>query len=261
MLHLINAAAGCAFAREQGAVAIVVDTLRASTTVAILLVRAPEVIVVREVEDARALAAKHPRALLVGERQGLPPPGFDLGNSPVAAREFDCRGRTVIFTSTTGAARAVGVVGESGKRVPPLFMGSPINARGVARAAQEAAQSGQREVVVIPAGHVSDDHGAGPEDTAGASVIGLELQSLGLSPAPDTSWAFDPHPPEQIPLRAAECIRTSPHAQSLHRLGPEFTADVDFCARLNVTAVVPGCVGAVSLPSGEKGVVFAAWEG
>jgi 2-phosphosulfolactate phosphatase len=112
MFHLINAADGCAFARAHGAVVIVVDTLRASTTMAILLERAREVIVVRSVKDARALAAEQPGSLLAGERDGLPPEGFDLGNSPVAARHFDCAGRPVIFTSTTGAARAVAMVGS-----------------------------------------------------------------------------------------------------------------------------------------------------
>ena len=260
MLHLIPAADGCAVAREQNAVAIVVDTLRASTTVTMLLAQASEVIVVREVEDARTLAASYPQALLVGERQGLPPPGFHLGNSPVAARDFDCRGRTIIFTSTTGSARAVGVVGNSEKEGPPLFMGAPVNARAVARAARKAALSGGGDVVVIPAGHVSDDHHAGPEDTAGATVIGLELQALGLVPAADVAWAFDPQPADQIPSRAAECIHSSPHARSLQALGPEFAADVDFCCRLNRTDVVPGGVDTVALPRGEKGVVFAAWE-
>lgn len=253
MLHLINAADGCAWAREHGAVAIVVDTLRASTTVAILLERAREVIVVRTVEDARALAAQRPGALLVGERQGLPPAGFDLGNSPVAARSFNCTGRSVIFTSTTGAARATAVLDGP---LPPLFLGAPANAQAVAWATCKAGRDRACDIVIIPAGHVEDDHGTGPEDAAGATVIGLALQALGIPPAPGTAWAFDPCPPEQVPHRAAALIRTSPHAQFLSTLGPEFKADVDFCCRLNVTPSVPRCVGAVPLASGEVGAVF-----
>jgi 2-phosphosulfolactate phosphatase len=255
MLYLINAADGCAWARQHRAVAIVVDTLRASSTVAILLERAREVIVVRTVEDAQALAARCPGALLVGERRGLPPAGFDLGNSPVAARSCDCTGRSVIFTSTTGAARATAVMEEE---VPSLFLGAPVNAQAVAQAAWATARRQACDIVLIPAGHVEDDQGTGPEDAAGATVIGLALQSLGVPLAPGTVWAFDPTPPEQIPQRAAAAIRTSPHARFLATLGPEFQADVDFCCRLNVTPSVPRCVGTVPLASGERGMVFTA---
>jgi phosphosulfolactate phosphohydrolase-like enzyme len=114
------------------------------------------------------------------------------------------------------------------------------------------------DIVIIPAGHVDDDHGTGPEDAAGATVIGLALVALGVPAAPDTGWAFAPNPPEQIPHRAAEVIRTSPHAHLLYPLGPEFQADVDFCCRLNETFTVPQCVGTVPLAGGEVGVVFAA---
>jgi phosphosulfolactate phosphohydrolase-like enzyme len=139
-------------------------------------------------------------------------------------------------------------------------MGAPVNASAVAQAARDAAAAHQCDVVIIPAGHVDDDHGTGPEDAAGATVIGLALQDLSIPPAPGTTWAFDPLPPEQIPHCAAEMIRTSPHAHLLYALGPEFAADVDFCGRLNETATVPRCIGTVPLASGEVGVVFAASE-
>jgi 2-phosphosulfolactate phosphatase len=40
--------------------------------------------------------------LLAGERQGLPIPGFDLGNSPGEFVPEVCRGRTLVMTTTNG---------------------------------------------------------------------------------------------------------------------------------------------------------------
>ena len=41
-------------------------------------------------------------ALLAGERQGLPIPGFDLGNSPGEFTPEVCRGKTLVMTTTNG---------------------------------------------------------------------------------------------------------------------------------------------------------------
>src|SRR5919201_7009620 len=71
--------------RLAGGVAVVVDVLRATTTIVHAL--AAGCVAVRPcatVEEARALADRLPagKVLLGGERQGLPLQGFDLGNSP-----------------------------------------------------------------------------------------------------------------------------------------------------------------------------------
>jgi 2-phosphosulfolactate phosphatase len=102
-VHLLPslAATGCL----AGGVAVVIDVLRATTTMIYAL--AAGCTAVRpcaEVEEARALAGtmRVGRVLLAGERGGLPLPDFDLGNSP---REFTpkvCRGRTLVYTTTNG---------------------------------------------------------------------------------------------------------------------------------------------------------------
>lgn len=89
----------------KGGVAIVVDVLRASTTVVYAL--AAGCLCIRpcaEVEEARELAGqmRAGRVVLAGERGGKPLPGFDLGNSP---REFTaklCKCSTVVLTTTNG---------------------------------------------------------------------------------------------------------------------------------------------------------------
>jgi 2-phosphosulfolactate phosphatase len=42
------------------------------------------------------------RVLLGGERDGVAPPGFDLGNSPLEYTAKVCRGNTLVLTTTNG---------------------------------------------------------------------------------------------------------------------------------------------------------------
>src|SRR3972149_5416512 len=80
--------------RDARSAFAVVDVLRASTSIITLLERGvPSVIPAAGVEEARALRERLPGPLLCGEQNGLPPPGFDYGNSPAgfAAAGLDRR--------------------------------------------------------------------------------------------------------------------------------------------------------------------------
>ena len=104
--HIIEGEAGCDFAVANKCTAVIVDALRASATAAMLCdAGATSILAVREVEDARRAKIELPDALLYGERGGLPPDGFDYGNSPRETRP--AKGRPVIFTTTTGAGRLI----------------------------------------------------------------------------------------------------------------------------------------------------------
>src|SRR5438105_2668623 len=88
-----------------GTTAVVVDVLRATTTIVHAL--AAGCTCVRPcatVEEARELAGqmRAGRALLGGERGGVPLPGFDLGNSPQEYTAKRCRGCTLVLTTTNG---------------------------------------------------------------------------------------------------------------------------------------------------------------
>jgi len=90
-----------------GCHAVVIDVLRASTTItAALDAGARCVIPCREVAAARQAAAERPagETLLGGEREGLPIEGFDLGNSPSEYIAETVSGRDVVFTTTNGTA-------------------------------------------------------------------------------------------------------------------------------------------------------------
>ena len=151
-VHLLADGGGCRWARDAKAVAVVVDALRASATITLLLHRgASEVIVVREVAEAHAYRDAHPGSLLVGERGGLKVDGFDLGNSPTEIQRADVRGKAVAFTSTTGAQRMVACLGASA-----ILVGTTINATAVARQATALARAAHVPIVIIPAGSATD---------------------------------------------------------------------------------------------------------
>lgn len=113
-------------------VALVIDVIRATTTLAVLFDRGcARVLVAGDVPGARAFAAAHPgEYLLAGEVGGLPPPGFDFGNSPVEMAAADLSGREVIFCTTNGT-RALHACAGAGA----ILAGSLRNAQAVCRAA------------------------------------------------------------------------------------------------------------------------------
>src|SRR5437763_4067960 len=91
--------------RLAGSLAVVIDVLRATTTmVHALAAGCGAVRPCLGVEEARRLADGLPagKVLLGGERAGRPLPGFDLGNSPREYTPAACRGTTVVLTTTNG---------------------------------------------------------------------------------------------------------------------------------------------------------------
>jgi 2-phosphosulfolactate phosphatase len=87
-----------------GATAVVVDVLRATTTILqALQAGARDVVPCLEVEEARQIAADAPDgAILGGERGGRLIAGFDLGNSPAEYSRDTVGGRSVVMTTTNG---------------------------------------------------------------------------------------------------------------------------------------------------------------
>src|SRR5215218_6604244 len=82
-----------------GRVQVVVDCIRATTTIAQALAAGYErVVCVGEVEDA--VRERGPRIVLGDEREGVLIEGFDLGNSPA---EYEVpQGSTLVLTTTNG---------------------------------------------------------------------------------------------------------------------------------------------------------------
>jgi 2-phosphosulfolactate phosphatase len=113
-----------------GVTAVVLDVVRASTTiVAALAGGAPAVVPVATPPEARARSRGWAAgtALVGGERGGAPPPGFECGNSPAEYSAERVRGRTVVFTTTNGTRALLALDGA--RRVA---VGGFVNAAAVA---------------------------------------------------------------------------------------------------------------------------------
>jgi len=90
-----------------GSIAVVIDLLRASTTITTALASgAAAIYPCREVALAWQLAERFSRddILLGGERQGTLIEGFDLDNSPAKYTRERVGGKTLLFTTTNGTA-------------------------------------------------------------------------------------------------------------------------------------------------------------
>lgn len=245
-IYIMRGLAGCQFAAREAGIAIVVDALRASTTIAVLLSHGIErILVVARVEDALALGERLPDAVLVGERGGERLPGFHLGNSPLevlASPRMD--GRTAIFTSSNGAQRLIACTGAE-----RVLVGSVSNATAVAEWTRAQAECLQRPVVFIAAGRYPDEEFISPED----EVTSLYLSTrIGLPIAPE-SRLLAAHWEREMILHGLETIfRNSKHAQRLMEIG--YGEDVLFCARPDTVNVLPVVTGPVLLGDAQIGV-------
>ncbi len=83
--------------------AVVIDVFRAFTTEAYIFANGAEKIIpVLNLDEAHKLKKENPEYLLVGERGGLKPEGFDFGNSPSEVVNVDFTGKTIVHTTSLG---------------------------------------------------------------------------------------------------------------------------------------------------------------
>lgn len=86
----------------QGKVVVVIDVLRATTTMTVALDQgATKVIPVESIEECLSYKDK-PDHLLAGERGGQKVEGFSYGNSPFEYMDGVVKGKTLVLTTTNG---------------------------------------------------------------------------------------------------------------------------------------------------------------
>jgi 2-phosphosulfolactate phosphatase len=113
--------------RVSAPLAVVVDVLRATSTIAQALASGYErVLCAGEIDDARTLREATPDSLLGGEREAQRIEGFDVGASP---REFLERRAATLILSTTNGTRAILAAAASAEEV---VLGSLLNLDAVA---------------------------------------------------------------------------------------------------------------------------------
>lgn len=111
---------------------IMVDALRASSTITIALDKFKEIYPVYTPEEAREIAKKK-NAALAGERTGRTIEGFELGNSPGEMKGYDGKKDSLVLTTTNGVRVLENMESEI------ILIGSFINAKACAKVACELA--------------------------------------------------------------------------------------------------------------------------
>ena len=224
-----------------GGTVVVIDVLRASTTIVhALAAGARQVIPCVGVEEARRIAADFSpgEAVLGGERNGLRIDGFDLGNSPSEYTPQTVGGRTLVFTTTNGT-QAMAVC----RKADRVLIGAFVNAQAVCDglAGQQRIHllcSGTRGEVgrddVLLAGLLVDrlQRRGGLVYTINTQVIAARESwvSLFAVPVPMDAEPMDPE------LLARE-LRKSPGGRNLTAIGLE--EDILAAAQLDCFDCVP----------------------
>ena len=213
-------------------VAVVIDVLRATTTIAWALKNGAEAIkTFTDIDELKAESLKWPssKRILVGERGGKRLEGFDLGNSPLGVSPQKVMGKRV-FMSTTNGTRSLNRVRDAKK----LFTMAFPNRRAVG----EKLLIDQPETVFILGSGWEGSYSLEDSLAAGAlasflleekldsiKVVNDELSSaLALW----TVWEKD----------IEGCLRISTHGKRLSGIGNH---DDDFlcCSEIDKISIVP----------------------
>ena len=181
---------------EATGLVIVIDVIRAFTNAAFAFGQGAEKIIpVSGVEEALELKRQFPNSLACGEVGGLPPEGFDFGNSPTQVLALDLHGKTLVqrtSAGTQGVARSL--------KAENMLAASFVVANATVRYAQSLAPE---RVSFVVTGQTSTRDGS--EDLACAEYLEALLRDQSPNAEPylkrtrrssDAQLHYDPAKPQ-----------------------------------------------------------------
>jgi 2-phosphosulfolactate phosphatase len=210
----------------RGKVAVIVDILRASSTIVTALGEGiTHVFPVASLDECTAYGQQH-GCLTAAERDGLPAPGFDLGNSPFgfldAARPVRGRALTISTTNGTTALRR-SLAAEA------VVVGAFLNLEAVAGFARRQ----QCDVLVVCAGWKGQFC---LEDTVFGGALAERLAASGFDVRSSDATLAALHLWEQGKADLPAYLLQSAHVRRLNSL--EASKDFEFCLRVDAYASV-----------------------
>lgn len=238
-INLEFCAQDAARAAQRGDVVIVIDVLRCCSTIVTALANgAKGILPVRTLKEARTLHSKHDGSVLAGERKGLKPRGFSLGNSPLEFTPEKVKGNYVILTTTSGTRAIV-----SSKNARWVLIGALINAKPVAEAASRIAEEEKAGISLVLSGRRGHFF---IEDFICAGAIAENLQANNIERSDPALAAL--HCFWQAKNCLESVVQSGHHATYLRSLG--LMNDVTFCSQLDAFGIVPYLKGNVIVPLG-----------
>ena len=215
----------------QGRVVLVIDVLRASTTVAVALANGARAVIPFESSDEvidRAKQFERDDVLLAGERRMHAIPGFDLGNSPREYTSEKVEGKTVLLTTTNGTVALAGIQGAR-----DVVVASYVNYSAVS-AMLRAAARGAADISIVCAGR---DRQFALEDAACAGrftrAVTRRLANVRLNDAAQACSFID----KRYGDRLDRLFEDSEHGRALAEAG--FAEDLAVCANVDAHPVIP----------------------
>jgi len=215
----------------NGAVVAVIDTLRASTTIAVALARGARAVIpflgTDEVAE-RAHQFERAEVRLAGERKMLPIPGFDLGNSPTQFAADTVGGKTVLLSTTNGTYALLSVQGAR-----DIVVASYVNWSAVTSLLRTALRS-EAHVAIVCAGQ--DRHFALEDAGCAGRFVRSVTRRFGdvtLNDAAHACALLDRKYGDNIQA----LFHDSAHGRALIAAG--FGDDLAACAQMDAFPVVP----------------------
>jgi 2-phosphosulfolactate phosphatase len=215
----------------QARLVLIVDVLRASTTVATALGNGAKTVIPLEGPDeviTRSREFHRSQIILAGEQWMHPITGFDLGNSPQAFQPKVVEGKTILITTTNGTRTLLGVQGAR-----DIVIASYVNFTAVLAMMKVAARS-NTDIAIICAG---EEGSFTLEDAACAGryvrAIPKRADSVQVNDAASASVLIEKKYGENI----AKLFKESTHGQALEAAG--FGDDLAAAAEVDSYPVVP----------------------
>ncbi|MBT5772989.1 MAG: 2-phosphosulfolactate phosphatase [Dehalococcoidia bacterium] len=197
---------------------IVIDVLRATSVIAVLMDKGMRRIyptaTVQEARELRAeLASDGTDVFLLGEQGGLPPEGFDAGNSPTALQQLSITAQIAVQATTNGTPALLACQGA-----PLVMAAAPLNAAEVTRLTLEAGH----DVLIVCAGLRG---GFAEDDTLAAGLFVERLVLAGAHPSDAANEALTRY--EAARDNLADALRDTEHGRITVELG--FDDDIELC--------------------------------
>ncbi|RME15134.1 MAG: 2-phosphosulfolactate phosphatase [Bacteroidetes bacterium] len=206
---------------------VVIDIFRATSTIVTALANgAASVIPVSHVNDA--LKYKNNNYLVAAEKNGIPIPGFDFGNSPLEFLNSAIKGKHIVITTTNGT-QAIQVAKNKGE----IIIGSFLNLNAVA----EYIISQNKNVIMLCAGWKNKFN---LEDFVFAGSLTHYLYSTQTYTLASDSALLGYLTFDRSRRKLKEFLNMASHKKRLENLNLD--ADIDFCLTLNKYPIVPKLV-------------------
>ena len=216
-----------------GRTVVVVDVLRATSTIAVALANgAKAVLPAASTDEALRIAQNLERdaVVLAGERKSVRIPGFALGNSPAEFGPEVVAGKTIVMTTTNGTAALI--VAQGAREV---IAAAAVNFTTVAERARAALEQ-HGDLVILCAGSegqfaLEDAFAAGRLTKALLPDGGLRRVTVNDGAVAALELA------RHYGDRWVRALRASAHGRALVELG--FRADIEACAAQDTHPVLP----------------------